>query len=144
MILLECTENICKDSCFNVYVVMQILIAAFFAILFIQSGLDKIDDRKGNLEWMKTHFSKSPLKNSIPLFLTLLMLIEIATGILNLSAIIAFFFKDCGLWFFWANVSASLSLLSLFLGQRIAKDYVGAQSITGYFIISLIGIWLSA
>ena len=139
---LQCIENIFCCSGSNIYTVMQILIATFFAILFIQSGLDKINDRKGNLDWMKSHFEKSPLKNSISFLLSALTLIELATGILNLSAIIAFFFKDCSFWFFGANVSASMSLLSLFLGQRIAKDYAGAQSLTSYFIISLIGIWL--
>ena len=144
MILIVCAENMCPGFCPDAYSVMQILIAAFFSILFIQSGLDKIDDRKGNLDWMKAHFSKSPFKNSVPFLLTLLMILELFTGILNVSAITAFFFKDCGSWFFWASVSASLSLLCLFFGQRVAKDYAGAQGLTGYFIISLAGIWLCA
>ena len=29
------------------------------AILFIQSGLDKVFDWKGNLEWLTGHFSKT-------------------------------------------------------------------------------------
>jgi len=30
---------------------MQIFGSAFLAILFLQSGIDKIIDRRGNLEW---------------------------------------------------------------------------------------------
>jgi hypothetical protein len=32
---------------------MQILASAFLAILFLQSGIDKILDRRGNFEWLK-------------------------------------------------------------------------------------------
>ena len=142
MILLQCTEN--TFCCFglDVYVVMQILVAAFLAILFIQSGLDKISDRKGNLEFMSTHFSKSPLKNSVPFLLSVLTLMELGAGILNLSAIISLFFNCCGYLFFWASVLSAINFLSLFFAQRVAKDYAGAQGLTGYFIISLMGIWL--
>ncbi len=33
--------------------VMQVLSSAFVAILFLQSGFDKIVDRRGNLDWIK-------------------------------------------------------------------------------------------
>jgi hypothetical protein len=33
----------------------------FLAILFLQSGIDKVVDRRGNLEWLNGHFAKSPL-----------------------------------------------------------------------------------
>jgi hypothetical protein len=32
---------------------LQILPSAFLAILFLQSGIDKVVDRRGNLEWLK-------------------------------------------------------------------------------------------
>ena len=50
----------------NVLIVTQILTTMFLAILFIQSGIDKVIDKEGNLSWLKSHFSNSPLKNSIP------------------------------------------------------------------------------
>jgi hypothetical protein len=40
---------------------MQVFVSAFLAILFLQSGIDKIVDRRGNFEWLKGHFAKSPL-----------------------------------------------------------------------------------
>ena len=48
---------------------MQILTSAFLAILFLQSGIDKIVDRRGNFEWLKGHFAKSPLAGIVPALL---------------------------------------------------------------------------
>ena len=49
-------------------VLCQILIAIFISIAFIQSGIDKILDRKGNLEFFKVHFANSFLKNFTPFY----------------------------------------------------------------------------
>ena len=49
-------------------VLCQILIAIFISIAFIQSGIDKILDRKGNLEFFKVHFANSFL-NKFTLFI---------------------------------------------------------------------------
>lgn len=138
----QCAENSCSGFCFDPYSVLQILVAAFLAIVFIQSGWDKVSDRKGNLGWMITHFGKSVLKDSVRLLFPVLTVMEVASGIANFTAIILIFFTDPAAWFFWGSVSASVTFLSLFFGQRVAKDYAGAQSLTGYFIVSLIGVWL--
>ena len=42
-------------------VLCQILIAIFISIAFLQSGIDKLVDRDGNLDFLKEHFSKSIL-----------------------------------------------------------------------------------
>ena len=49
-------------------VLCQILIAIFISIAFIQSGIDKTLDRKGNLEFFRVHFSNSFLKNFTPFY----------------------------------------------------------------------------
>jgi len=49
---------------------MQIFAAAFLAILFLQSGIDKVVNRRGNLEWLKGHFAKSPLAGVVPALVT--------------------------------------------------------------------------
>ena len=43
----------------------QILIAIFLSIAFLQSGLDKVTDRKGNLEFLNIHFGDSLLLKTI-------------------------------------------------------------------------------
>src|SRR5207237_2582121 len=62
---------------------MQIFTAAFLAILFLQSGIDKIVDRRGNFEWLKGHFAKSPLAEQVPVLLTIITILELAAGALN-------------------------------------------------------------
>ena len=47
----------------------QIFIAIFLFIAFFQSGLDKVIDRKGNLDFLKAHFSDSPIIKIIPTML---------------------------------------------------------------------------
>ncbi len=60
--------------------VMQILISAFLAILFLQSGIDKVVDRRGNLDWLKGHFVKSPLAGVVPLMVFAITTLELAAG----------------------------------------------------------------
>jgi hypothetical protein len=64
---------------------LQTLVSAFLAILFLQSGIDKVLDRRGNLEWLTGHFAKSPLAGLVPLMLSVITLLELAAG--GLSAV---------------------------------------------------------
>ncbi len=60
--------------------ILQILTSAFLAVLFLQSGIDKIVDRRGNLEFLQGHFAKSPLAGTVPLLVTVITVLEIAAG----------------------------------------------------------------
>ena len=105
---------------------MQVLTAAFLAILFLQSGIDKVVDRRGNLEWLKGHFAKSPLAGMVPLMVTAITIMEVTAGGLSaVGCLLILFRRDSTLAFYGAVVSA-FSLLALFFGQRMAKDYAGA------------------
>lgn len=113
---------------------------AFFAVLFVQSGLDKVFDRKGNLAWMVPHFEKSPFKGQVPFMLSLLTVLEVATGLLAFAGAIDLLFDlEWGLarYALWL---AAFTLICLFAGQRLAKDYAGAASLAGYFAVALIGV----
>src|SRR5256886_3493257 len=59
---------------------LQILASTFLAILFLQSGIDKVVDRRGNLEWLKGHFAKSPLAGFVPALVTIITLLELVAG----------------------------------------------------------------
>ena len=123
---------------------MQILASAFLAILFLQSGLDKIVDRRGNLEWLKGHFSKSPLAGIVPLIVTAITILEIAAGALSATGCaLIVFSRDSTVAFYGALVSA-ISIIALFFGQRMAKDYAGAAVLVPYFLLTLIAIYLLA
>src|SRR5437868_12392750 len=85
---------------------LQIFAAAFLAILFLQSGIDKIVDRRGNLEWLTGHFAKSPLAGSVPSLLTIITIIEMAAGVLSgLGCVFLLLMRDSTLAFYGAVVS---------------------------------------
>ena len=64
--------------------------ALLVSILFIQSGLDKVFDWKGNLEWLNGHFSKTFLGGFVAILLAMITVSEIATGFLSAVGIIYF------------------------------------------------------
>src|SRR5215468_6031964 len=105
---------------------MQIFASAFLAILFLQSGIDKIVDHRANLEWLKGHFAKSPLAGTVPMLLTAITIIELAAGVLSaLGCVLLLLLRDSTVAFYGAVVSA-VAIIALFFGQRIAKEYAGA------------------
>ena len=118
----------------------QILIAAFLFIAFFQSGLDKIVDRDGNLEFLKTHFSGSPLVKIIPTLLLLLTFLEIIGSLILGYGVYYAFVNRSTLWIFYGFVVIAITIIILFAGQRIAKDYPGAADLVPYFILIMLGI----
>ena len=124
--------------------VMQILAVAFLAILFLQSGFDKIVDRRGNLEWLSGHFAKSPLAQIVPALLITITILEIAAGALSaLGCLFVIVLKDSTVGFYGAILSAA-AITALFFGQRMAKDYAGAAVLIPYFLLTLFAIYLLA
>ena len=123
---------------------MQILASAFLAILFVQSGIDKIVDRRGNLDWLKGHFAKSRFAGIVPLLLTVLTILEIAAGALSaVGCVLVILSKDSTIAFYGAILSAA-AVTALFFGQRIAKEYAGAAVLVPYFLLTLLAIYLLA
>jgi hypothetical protein len=121
----------------------MLLAAAMAAILFLQSGLDKVADWSGNLEWLTGHFSKTFLAGMVPMMLGTITIMEIATGLLSAIGIVYYVVSGSTLLIFWGGVIGAVSILSLFFGQRVAKDYPGAAVLVPYFILLLILIILS-
>jgi len=123
---------------------MQILASAFLAILFLQSGIDKILDRRGNFEWLKGHFAKSPLAGIVPLLLISLTILEVAAGALSaVGCVLVIVLKDSAIALYGAILSAA-AITALFFGQRIAKEYAGAGVLVPYFLLTLVAIYLLA
>ena len=121
---------------------LQVLVSAFLAILFVQSGIDKIVDRRGNLEWLKGHFAKSPLAGIVPLMVTAITILEIGAGMLSAIGCGLIIFSRNSTLAFYGAVVAAISILALFFGQRMAKDYAGAAILVPYFLLSLVAIYL--
>jgi diacylglycerol kinase len=123
---------------------MQIFASAFLAILFLQSGIDKIVDRGGNLEWLKGHFAKSPLAGIVPALLICITILEVAAGALStVGCVFVILLRDSTVAFYGAAISA-VAVIALFFGQRMAKDYAGAAVLVPYFLITLVAMYLLA
>ena len=123
---------------------MQIFGSVFLAILFLQSGIDKIIDHRGNLEWLKGHFAKSPLAGVVPVLLTAITFLEVAAGALSaIGCILLIVSRETTSAFYGAVISA-VALIALFFGQRMAKDYAGAAVLVPYFLLTLVTIYLLA
>lgn len=117
--------------------------ALLVAILFIQSGLDKVFDWKGNRGWLTGHFSKTFLSGTVPMMLGTITIMELTAGILGAVGIVYFLVTASTVVIFFASVVGTASITALFFGQRVAKDYPGAVSLVPYFILLLILMYLT-
>jgi hypothetical protein len=123
---------------------MQIFASGFLAILFLQSGIDKIIDRRGNLEWLKGHFAKSPLAGIVPALLTTITILEVAAGTLSAVGCVFMILSRNSTVAFYGAVVSAVGIIALFFGQRMAKDYPGAAVLVPYFLLTLVAIYLLA
>lgn len=117
--------------------------ALLVAILFVQSGLDKVFDWRGNLDWLTGHFSKTFLRGTVPPMLATITLMELATGVLSGVGIFYFLINNSTVLIFYAAALGALSIVALFFGQRVAKDYAGAAVLIPYFILLLVLMYLT-
>jgi putative oxidoreductase len=121
-------------------IVLKMMISAFLAILFLQSGLDKVFNWQSELSWLKGHFSKTFLKDTVSQMLMVVMITEIAAGVLSaLGFVEIFIYRSSHLSLLGAELSA-LNIVMLFFGQRIAKDYAGAATLVCYFVLVVLAI----
>lgn len=113
----------------------SVLTSALLAICFLQSGLDKVLDFKGNLAWLNGHFAKSPLRGQVAPMLVVVTILECAAGALCAVGVVQIILSsDMKLALFGAELAA-LNIVMLFFGQRVAKDYAGAAALVPYFIV---------
>ena len=117
-------------------------ILLFFAIAFLQSGVDKCLDFKGNLDWLKGHFKDSPLGSMVPALLLVLTSVELAAGLFSVVGALSTLFLDLDGWAYWAGLLNMAALLMLFFGQRVAKDYEGAKTIAIYMLPAVFLLFL--
>ena len=123
--------------------IVFVFVLTFFSIVFIQSGVDKVTDYKGNLAFLndllKIYFSPPLIKFS----LIVVTIFELISGILCLIGIVDSIFNKSNFIGLLGLIIGSLALLILLFGQRVSKNYEGAKTIAIYFIIAMIGIALA-
>ncbi|HSQ46360.1 MAG TPA: DoxX family membrane protein [Lutibacter sp.] len=120
----------------------EILVLLFLIITFLQSGIDKLTDWKGNVGFITSHFKNSPLKNMVPLLLMTVLIFEIGASVLMLIGGYYIFTEGDGTVAKVGLEFAAITLIMLLIGQRLAKDYAGAMSLAVYFILTIFGIYL--
>ena len=107
----------------------------FLAILFLQSGLDKVFNFADNLGWLTGHFSKTPFRSQVKMMLITITIAEVAAGVLTLMGAGQIAMNGEKTFAMYGAQLAALDIVMLFFGQRIAKDYAGAASLVPYLIL---------
>ena len=120
----------------------EVLLLIFLIITFTQSGIDKLLDWNGNISFIKEHFKNSPLKNTVPLLLGIILIVEIVAGILMSIGVYELYTSEAKEIALLGVELSAVALIFLLIGQRLAKDYAGAMSLGVYFIITLGGVFL--
>ena len=120
----------------------EILILVFLIVTFLQSGIDKITDWKGNLGFIKGHFTNSPLKNMVPLLLGTILILELIAGVLMVVGVYQLATSEMKEIALLGTELSAITLIFLLIGQRLAKDYAGAMTLAVYFIIAVFGVYL--
>jgi hypothetical protein len=120
----------------------RFLVTALFAVVFLQSALDKLTDAQGNLEFLQEHFKNSPFSpGMVRSMFWVLTALEASAGVLCGLGVLFFSFRHDGMNLASAGLCmGGLALLSLMVGQRFAKDYAGAAVVAAYFAVLLIGL----
>ena len=124
--------------------ILRLLVSAILAVLFLQSGLDKVIDRRGNRAYLDGVFAKSPLAGTVgPMFLVVTVL-EVAAGALSALGLVLLLITHDATVAFYGALIAAVNLVALFFGQRMAKDYAGAAALVPYFLLALTAIFILA
>jgi len=121
---------------------LELLLMLFILITFLQSGIDKVVDWKGNVGWLKGHFEKSILAGTVPLLLGIILVLELICGLLAIGGIYQLVSDGVKTMAIYASLLSGLTLLMLLFGQRVAKDYAGALTIVCYFMVIIIGLFV--
>jgi hypothetical protein len=84
------------------------------------------------------------LAGIVPLIMIAITILEIAAGALSAVGCVLIILSRDSFVAFHGAIVAAISILALFSGQRIAKDYAGAAILVPYFLLTLVAIYLLA
>lgn len=126
------------------FYILQILVSAFLAVLFLQSGIDKVVDRRGNREYLNAHFAKSPLAGTVGPMFAVVAILEVSAGALSAVGCALLLLTHDSTVAYLGAVVAGVNIVALFFGQRVSKDYAGAAALVPYFLLTLAAVYLLA
>ncbi len=120
----------------------EILILFFLLITFGISIIEKLMDWKGTISYIEENFKKSFLKNNITPLIGFLVFLEILTCFFLVGGIYEALKSQKTDLALVGSIFSCITILYMLVGQRIAKDYPGATSLTVYFILSVFAVFL--
>ena len=109
---------------------------------FFNPASTRSSESRGNLDWLTGHFAKSPLAGMVPAMVTAITILELAAGALSAIGCVFVVLTHNSTVAFYGAMLAAISIISLFFGQRMAKDYAGAATLVPTFLLALIAIYL--
>ena len=130
------------DHDFSYISIICSFISLFIGIVMAQSGLDKIFNWEGELEFITEKFSKTALSNFSIIGLIQVTILETLSGLLSLFGSIMVLFYGDESYGIIGLILAAISFCILMTGQRISKDYDGAASLVPYFLLTMIGLFM--
>ncbi len=138
---MNCTASCLADHGLTPIHVMQLAFAAFAAVLFLQSSLDKLFNWKSEKEYLTKQFSKSLLNGSVPLLMPVITLVEFSAGLFSALGFGQVLITGNAALGTVGMLCAVTALTMLFFGQRMAKDYGGAAALVPYFLMAAAGLY---
>lgn len=122
--------------------VLQCLLLLFPAVIFLQSGLDKVFKHDENKTYINAVFARTFLKPLSGLLFYVLLIIELITGILAVVGIYMLASQAVAIIGYYTFLLSAITLTGLLAGQRIARDYAGAAGLVPYLILAFAGLYL--
>ncbi|WP_139957246.1 DoxX family protein [Flavicella sediminum] len=120
----------------------ELLILLFLIITFAISVIEKFADWKGTVTYIKETFKNTFISPVIKPLLILLVFFEVVSSYFLINGFFHLLLSGDNENALYGCVFSSLTILSMLIGQRIAKDYPGATSLGVYFLISVFGVFL--
>ncbi|MCS5659954.1 MAG: hypothetical protein NZ842_06080 [Dehalococcoidia bacterium] len=136
------SELVFFDHDFSYLSIICSFISLFIGIIMTQSGLDKIFNWEGELDFMTEKFSKTIIANFSTFGLIQVTILETLSGLLSLLGSIMTLFYDDESYGIMGLILAAVSFCVLMAGQRISKDYEGSAVLVPYFLLTMIGLFM--
>jgi hypothetical protein len=132
-------DQILQSSVFSISLLLfaKLAIGVFLAILFLQTGLDKIIHHKGNKAYLEDYFKQSLLAPLVPLMLYTVTMLELWAGLSAAVGMALLLLRGDGSVLLHSAAIGLIALLCLFFGQRVVKDYAGAAGMVPYIAMTL-------
>lgn len=129
---------------FEILTALKVLAGLYAAVLFLQSGLDKVLDWSGNRAYIGSVFEKTFLRSVSTWLLGVVTVLELAAGVCSGLGVVFLLLGQGAELAALGLLLGATAILCLFTGMRIARDYGGAASITAYFVFFVVALALFA